>query len=156
MIRPKKILSILLVIAFLAPWFTPLAHSFTATGNGAEHEAHYCEVSKGPCKHNEACPLKDQHQKNKHEGHGQDHASHTKTEKEKPDGKRYITSKCHTGEPASLSASIQLTRFMVVAGEILPQGFIKNQTNIHEEMILYKFAQPNQLERPPQSSLYHS
>ncbi len=79
----KKFLPILIIIAFVVPGFTPLAHSM---GMGHEGETHYCEHSGGPRKQGDACPVS-HHPKKGHErsestpeskdGHGKKHGYNT-------------------------------------------------------------------------------
>lgn len=158
--KSKKILSILLVIAFLVPWFAPLAHSFATQESNTENEAHYCEISKGPCKHGDACPLKDRHHKDKHPEHNKaneaKHAEHTRTGKDNVDGKTFFASECHKGEPAALKASFHFVRFAVTSMQISPHRNNIDQAFFFQDPALYNDAIPNLLERPPQDPLFRS
>ena len=161
--RPQKIIPILLVIVFLAPWFAPLAHSFTTQESSVEQVAHFCEISNGPCKHGDACPLKDQHHKDSHseynKTHRTKHTKHTeqtKTGKDNVDGKTFLASQCHNGEAAVFNTSFHLIQFTVASTQLSPHRNNINQSFIFENLILYNDTILKLLERPPQNFLYHS
>lgn len=157
MMKPAKILSTLLVIAFLAPWSAPLAHSFSAAGANSEEENHYCVVSKGPCMHGEACPRKELHHKDKHSDHNKAHnTKHTKTERDNTEGSTYLASQCHEGESSVFHASLHLISFALTTTEQTARLSNIDQELTIEDPPLYKNANLVRLEIPPQKSLYQS
>ena len=83
----------MVIIALLSPNLAPLAFAFSSAimkeGN------HYCEVSKGPCKHGDACPIKHGHPKKLHEKHEMGHEHHSEKNEKKTSR---IASACHTSE----------------------------------------------------------
>ena len=134
---------------------TPLAHSLDLKESPAEEESHYCEISKGPCKHGDACPLKDKHHKDK--GPREMHAKgHSKTKGDKTKGSAYLASQCHEGESEALSTSFHFVRFTVTTTELPPRQNRTDQEIIFEDSILYKNKVVRLLERPPEEPLYRS
>lgn len=76
MFAPKNNpVALALVFTLIALWVAPLAGSLS-TGAHSGAEPHYCEVSKGPCKHGDACPIKHPGHHGKHKArHHDSHAA---------------------------------------------------------------------------------
>ncbi|MBE9532417.1 MAG: hypothetical protein IME98_06385 [Proteobacteria bacterium] len=154
MMKSTKITSILLLIFFLAPWFAPLAHSFSSADNNGEEESHYCEISKGPCKHGEACPRKDQHHKDKHSEHDKEHnTEHAQKKKESIQNNSYLASQCHEGESSLFHASFHFTSFTITTTELMPGINDIAQMLIFDNPTIYKNTNLERLDRPPRKPL---
>jgi hypothetical protein len=122
----KRILSLLIIIAFLGPGFTPLAQ---AIGTGG---LHYCKHSSGPCKHGDACPVK--------------HRSHKKGEKGHHKKGNYFLECSTSGNTLNLSAAPQMpcltTSESFYTTEIFGPFLLKVR-------LLYNEPFPDPPERPP-------
>lgn len=140
----KKFLSILIIIAFVAPGFAPLAHSM---GMGHEGETHYCKHSGGPCKHGDACPV-NHHRKKGHERSGHE-GSKSKPESKDGHGKHG----CNTfigcadkGHAPQISTALEMPFVTTV---LLFSSHDTFEKFVVRCRILYKDPIPELFERPP-------
>ena len=71
----RRILSFLLISALLAPDMAAFAYAVSISHGKHEGELHYCEISKGPCRHGDACPI-DHGQNKAHADHKEHKMAH--------------------------------------------------------------------------------
>ncbi len=151
----KKAIIILIIASFFVSWAGPLSGALAAPGDshGGSHDtadgtAHYCEISKGPCKHKDACPLKLRHSKKSHEHeaphhHGKDGAV---------DGPSFIASKCHASSDTHQGGFYTIEHLFITTTLLPPPRWEEEVGFFSRDEPDYSDNISNPFLRPPKSS----
>ena len=139
---------IILIIFFICHGSLSLSLFLVAPDevHGGGHDAaHYCEISKGPCKHKEACPLKDRHKKNFNDHDRADH--HKKSDADTP---YLIASTCHTQSDSHHINFYTIERLFITTLLLPPLRWGREVGSFFYDEIEHIDNFPDPFFRPPQ------
>ncbi len=152
----KKTIITLIIVSFFVSWAGPLSFALAASGdaNGSVRDtapvsAHYCEISKGPCKHKNACPLKDRHGKKANDSGDAHHHGEERSGDEGP----YLTaSKCHLSSDTQLTSFYTIDHLFITTLLLPPVKWELEAAFFSRDELHYRDNIPHPLIKPPRKT----